>query len=54
MNFARDLQDRLGILALLALPVPFRICKLQIPLAARETEPVPGQTFNDQRFTATF
>jgi hypothetical protein len=40
--FARDLQERLGILALLALPAPFRICKLQIPLAARETDPVSG------------
>jgi hypothetical protein len=27
-NFARDLQDGLGILALLALSAPFRICKL--------------------------
>ena len=34
INFARDLQDSLGILALLALSAPFRICKLQIPLAA--------------------
>jgi hypothetical protein len=34
---ARDLQDRLGILALSAF---FRICKLQIPLATRETDPV--------------
>jgi hypothetical protein len=42
INFARDLQERLGILALLALPAPFRICKLQIPLAARETDPVSG------------
>jgi len=42
INFARDLQDRLGILALLALPAPFRICKLQIPLATRETDPVSG------------
>jgi hypothetical protein len=41
-NFARDLQERLGILALLALPAPFRICKLQIPFAARETDPVSG------------
>jgi hypothetical protein len=41
-KFARDLQDRLGIRALLALPAPFRICKLQIPLAARETDPVSG------------
>lgn len=40
--FARDLQERLGILALLALPAPFRICKLQIPLPARETAPVSG------------
>jgi hypothetical protein len=39
MNFARDLQERLGILALFALSAPFRICKLQIPLAARETDP---------------
>jgi hypothetical protein len=30
-KFARDLQDRLGILALLALSAPFRICRLQIP-----------------------
>jgi hypothetical protein len=42
MNFARDLQERLGILALLALSAPFRICKLQIPLAAAETDPVSG------------
>jgi len=41
-DFARDLQERLGILALLALPAPFRICKLQILLAARETDPVSG------------
>jgi hypothetical protein len=41
-NSARDLQDRLGILALLALSAPFRICKLQIPLATRETDPVSG------------
>ena len=43
--FARDLQERLGILALLALPAPFRICKLQIPLAARETDPVSSAPF---------
>ena len=43
--FARDLQERLGILALLALPAPFRICKLQILLAARETDPVSGHHF---------
>jgi hypothetical protein len=42
INFARDLQDRLGILALLALSAPFRICKLQIPLADGETDPVSG------------
>jgi len=42
INFARDLQERLGILALLALPAPFRICKLQILLATRETDPVSG------------
>jgi hypothetical protein len=42
IDFARDLQDRLGILALLALSAPFRICKLQILLAARETDPVSG------------
>jgi hypothetical protein len=42
MNFARDLQKRLGILALLALSAPFRICKLQISLAGRETDPVSG------------
>ena len=41
-KFARDLQDRLGILALLALSAPFRICKLQILLATRETDPVSG------------
>ena len=40
--FARDLQDRLGILTLLALSAPFRICKLQIPLVDRETDPVSG------------
>jgi hypothetical protein len=45
MNFARDLQERLGILALLAFPAPFRICKLQIPLVARETDPVSGHHF---------
>jgi hypothetical protein len=32
----------LGILALLALSAPFRICKLQILLAKRETDPVSG------------
>src|ERR1700723_3270098 len=41
-DFARDLQERLGILALLAFSAPCRICKLQIPLAARETDPVSG------------
>jgi hypothetical protein len=41
-HFARDLQERLGILALLAFSAPFRICKLQIPIAARETDPVSG------------
>jgi hypothetical protein len=41
-SFARDLQDRLGILSLLALSAPFRICKLQIPLAMQETDPVSG------------
>jgi hypothetical protein len=40
--FARDLQERFGVLALLALPAPFRIFNLQIPLAARETDPVSG------------
>src|SRR5271170_4015298 len=40
--FARDLQDRLGILALLALSASLRICKSQIPLARRETDPVSG------------
>jgi hypothetical protein len=40
--FARDLQDRLGILALCALFAPFRICKLLILLASRETDPVSG------------
>jgi hypothetical protein len=45
INFARDLQDRLGILALLALSAPFRICKLHIPLASRETDPVSATTF---------
>ncbi len=42
INFARDLQDRLGILALLALYAPFRICKLLIPLVDGETDPVSG------------
>jgi hypothetical protein len=42
INFARDLQDHLGILALLALSAPFRICKLQIPLVRRETDPASG------------
>src|ERR1035437_7753435 len=41
-KFARDLQERLGILALFALLSPFRMCKLQIPLAERETDPVSG------------
>ena len=57
-NFARDLQDRLGILALLALSSPFRICKLQIPLATRETDPVSvHHIFNNlqaHRATITF
>jgi hypothetical protein len=34
-----------SILALLALSAPFRICKLQILLAARETDPVSGHHF---------
>ncbi len=42
IKFARDLQDRLGILALLALSAPFRFCRLQILLAKRETDPVSG------------
>jgi len=42
IDFARDLQDRLGILALLALSAPFRICKLLIPLVDGETDPVSG------------
>jgi hypothetical protein len=47
-KFARDLQDRLGILALLALSAPFGICKLQILLAGRETDPVSGHhSFNN-------
>jgi hypothetical protein len=58
INFARDLQDRLGILALLAVSAPFRICKLQIPLAGRETDPVSGHhIFNNlqaHRATITF
>jgi hypothetical protein len=58
INFARDLQDRLGILALLSLSAPFRICKLQIPLARRETDPVSGHhIFNNlqaHRATITF
>ncbi len=41
-DFARDLHERLGILGLLALSAPFRICKLQIPLLAAETGPVSG------------
>ena len=41
-DFARDLQERLGILALFALSAPFRMCKLLIPLLARETDPVSG------------
>jgi hypothetical protein len=40
--FARDLQERLGILALCALSAPFRMCNLLIPLATRETDPVSG------------
>jgi hypothetical protein len=48
MNFARDLQERLGILAPLALSAPFRICKLQIPLAAAETDPVSGHHISDR------
>jgi hypothetical protein len=42
VNFARDLQERLGILALLALSARFRICKLLIPLVDGETDPVSG------------
>jgi hypothetical protein len=41
-QFARDLQERLVILGLFALSAPFRICKLQILLAGRETDPVSG------------
>jgi hypothetical protein len=41
-KFARDLQEQSGILALLALLATFRICKLQISLAGRETDPVSG------------
>jgi hypothetical protein len=44
-DFARDLQERLGILALLALSAPFRFCNLQILLAKRETDPVSGHHF---------
>src|SRR3984885_4437053 len=44
INLARDLQERLGILALLALPAPFRICKLQISLTTRRTDPVLATT----------
>jgi hypothetical protein len=39
VDFARDLQESLSILALFALSAPFRICNLQIPLARRETDP---------------
>jgi hypothetical protein len=42
MNLARDLQERLGILALLELSASFRICKLQILFARRENDPVSG------------
>jgi hypothetical protein len=42
INFARDLQERLGILALLELYEPFKICKLLIPLVDGETDPVSG------------
>jgi hypothetical protein len=39
---ATDLQDRLGILALLAVSAPFGFCKLMILLAVRETNPASG------------
>ena len=41
-NFARDLQERLGILALFALLSSFRMCNLLILLVAQETDPVSG------------
>ena len=50
INFARDLQERLGILALLALYAPFRICKLHIPLLNRETDPVSGHHLESLTF----
>jgi hypothetical protein len=54
LNFARDLQDRLGILALLALSAPFRICKLQIQLAGQETDPVSGHHLGSIAYKVLF
>jgi hypothetical protein len=41
-NLQEICKSVLGILALLTLSASFRICKLQILLAARETDPVSG------------
>ena len=43
--FARDLQDRLGILALLALLAPFRMCNLLIPFVVWRFDPVSGHQY---------
>jgi hypothetical protein len=52
---AIDLQESLGILALLSLSPLFRICKLQILLAGGETDPVSGhhksETYMDLYFS---
>jgi hypothetical protein len=37
---ARNLQERMGVLARLALSAPFIICNLQILFARAETDPV--------------
>ena len=52
IDFARDLQDQLSILALLALSAPFRICKLQILLVTRETGSQISE-LRDKRATLT-
>jgi hypothetical protein len=46
---SRDLQKRLDILALSA---PFRICRLQILLAERETDSISGYHLQIVRDTA--
>jgi hypothetical protein len=41
-KFCKRFAKPFGHSAILALPAPFRICNLQIPLKAREIDPVSG------------